>query len=134
MTTMTKTIENSISILLAEDNKGCQILTKKILTSLGLEVTIVNNGQEAVEAAIQQNFDLILMDMQMPKLNGYQATTKLKEAGVETPVIALTAYSMMDDKEKCLEAGCVDYLPKPLSVADLNKILEKHFYSTEEPA
>jgi signal transduction histidine kinase len=120
-------------VLLAEDNEGCQALTKKQLASFGVEVAIVGNGNEAVKIVEEQSFDVILMDMQMPYLNGYQATEMLVAKGVTTPIVALTAYAMAGDKEKCIEAGCVDYLSKPFTKKELGAVLRKHMSLDADP-
>ncbi len=91
-------------------------------TGLGLEVTIAEDGNEAVEKALAQEFDLILMDIQMPNMNGYEATKSLRKQGITTPIVTLTAHVMTGDDQKCIRAGCDDYLPKPL---DHRQLLEK---------
>ncbi len=109
-------------ILVAEDVKTNQMLIKLLLKQMGLEVTIAEDGSEVVQKALVQQFDLIFMDIQMPNMNGYEATRKLRNEGVKTPIIALTASAMSGDEGKCICAGCDDYLSKPL---DRRKLLEK---------
>ena len=106
-------------VLLAEDGEDNQDLISTHLRDAGAEVVIAVNGRLAAEAAMKahhagQPFDLILMDMQMPELDGYGATAKLREAGVKTPIVALTANAMAEDRARCLSVGCTDYLPKPV--------------------
>lgn len=101
-------------ILLVEDGSTNRKLITLMLTKAGVEVTSAENGQIGVELATRQPFDLILMDMQMPVLDGYSATRVLRDRGVQVPVIALTAHAMADDQQKCLEAGCSAYLSKPV--------------------
>jgi len=98
----------------------------------GLQVTIAEEGRKAVEAGLQGSFDLIFMDIQMPELNGYDAVRLLREGGVETPIVALTAYAMADDAEKCLKAGCDDYLAKPIDPGRLGAVLCKYLRPGDE--
>ncbi|MHC4742875.1 MAG: response regulator, partial [Planctomycetota bacterium] len=86
----------------------------------------VNDGAEAVEAARSERFDLIFMDMQMPRMNGYEAAHMLRKHGLSTPIIAMTASVTQKDKEKCLQAGCDDYLSKPIGQDELRNILSKY--------
>lgn len=110
------------NILLAEDNLINQKVTLKILNTFGFNVKAVLDGQEAVAAIENDNFDLVLMDLQMPKVDGFKATEKirnLKNGKKDIPIIALTAHALQGDKEKCLQAGMTDYISKPISGQDL---------------
>ena len=102
-------------VLVAEDTVTNQKLVKLMLERMGLEVTTAADGVEAVEKGLAEAFDLIFMDIQMPKMNGYEATRALRREGLTTPIIALTANAMKGDDEKCIEAGCDDYLSKPIN-------------------
>jgi CheY-like chemotaxis protein/anti-sigma regulatory factor (Ser/Thr protein kinase) len=106
-----------IKILLAEDNEANQFLIKALTKAKNWNITVVENGQEAVEAFKKDEFNLILMDVQMPLMNGYEATKMIrdieKERGTHIPIIALTAYAMKSDKDMCIEAGMDDYISKP---------------------
>ncbi len=119
-------------VLVAEDVEGNQILMKLMLSKLGVEVVITQDGNQALQKALSQPFDLILMDMQMPNMNGYEATRALKEQGYKTPIVALTANAMKGDDQKCMEAGCDDYLAKPIDRRELPRILAKYLATRHE--
>lgn len=123
---------DTYKILLVEDYKHSQIIVTRLLKKNNFEsVVVVENGLQAVEAVKQQKFDLILMDMQMPVMNGFEATQKIREMPEykETPIVALTAFAMKGDRERCLEAGATDYIPKPI---DSQEFIEKVKYYTEK--
>lgn len=114
-----------IKILFAEDYKHSQIIVTRLLKKNGFEnVVVVENGEEALQTAKKDKFDLILMDMQMPIMNGFEATGKIRDISQykDTPIIALTAFAMKGDREKCLDAGATDYIPKPI---DSKEFIEK---------
>ncbi len=113
-------------ILVAEDNPTNQILIEILLKKIGLHPVLVSNGRLAVDQALAESFDLILMDMQMPVMNGYEAVALLRKKGVRIPIIALTASAMKHDEAKCLEAGCDAYLTKPINLIQLQNALEPY--------
>ena len=124
--------EFSGSILVAEDTPTNQILIKSLLKKLGLEVTIAEDGNEALQKVLTSQFDLIFMDIMMPYMNGYEATKEIRKKGIATPIVALTANAMKGDDKKCIEAGCDDYLTKPIDRRELLRMLEKYLSSTSE--
>ncbi len=113
-------------ILVAEDAPANQKLLRILLGKAGIDPVIVDDGRQAVEAATGESFDLIFMDMQMPVMNGYEATEALRTQGNDTTIVALTANAMEGDKEKCLMCGCDDYLSKPVGQDELNEVLAKY--------
>jgi CheY-like chemotaxis protein len=98
-----------------------------LLEALGATVTAANDGADAVERALAGDaFDLILMDMQMPVLDGYDATAALRRAGYAGPIVALTAHAMADDRARCLRVGCDDYLTKPIDRGALAAVVHRY--------
>lgn len=120
--------KNRLKILLAEDNPVNQTVALRMLERMGHTVSLVENGKEAIETLKLASFDLVLMDVQMPLMDGFEATRALREwektAGKHVPVIAMTAYALKGDEEKCLEAGMDGYIPKPISAQHLYDVIE----------
>ncbi|MCA9131575.1 MAG: response regulator [Planctomycetales bacterium] len=110
-------------ILLVDDGESNREFLEVILSRFGLEVDEAENGQIAVDKSLQQTYDVILMDMQMPVMDGYAATRKLRELGLTTPIVALTANAMAEDQKHCLAAGCSDFLAKPINMDRLAEVL-----------
>ena len=122
--------KRKINILLTEDNKVNQMLAVKLLKKLGYGITLAENGKEAVEAIRKDSFDLVLMDIQMPIMDGVEATKAIRKLETESsfhyiPIIALTANALKGDREKYLKAGMDDYLTKPFKPEDIQKMLFK---------
>jgi signal transduction histidine kinase/ActR/RegA family two-component response regulator len=120
------------NVLVAEDNETSQALMKLSLARMGLEVSIAKDGHQALKKASSSSFDLILMDIQMPHMNGYEVTRTLRQQGNDTPIVALTAKAMKNDKQNCLEAGCDDYLAKPINRRELRRVLAKYMSDRQD--
>jgi len=118
-----------LRVLLAEDNPVNQTLAIRILEKIGHKVQVVNNGKEAIGRAQGEEFDLILMDVQMPEMDGLEATTAIRAAeagtGKHVPIVAMTAHAMKGDKEKCLSAGMDGYLSKPIRIDELMQAISR---------
>lgn len=130
--------QNRYRILVAEDNLTNQKVVAKILEKRGYRVDVVANGKEAVRALELAPYDLILIDCQMPVLDGYAATRKIRESEKDgrprTPIVALTAHAMAGEREKCLAAGMDDYLSKPVRAEELSELLSKLLLGCEPRA
>ncbi|MEO0472402.1 MAG: response regulator, partial [Bacteroidota bacterium] len=116
-----------LTILYAEDNPINQKIIQRMLAKMGYQIDIANNGAEAVKALSEREYDLILMDVSMPEMDGLTATRTIRmEQGENGPIIiAVTANAMKGDRERCLEAGMNDYLAKPVKIAQLREMLTK---------
>lgn len=115
-----------LNVLLAEDAADNRFLIKRILKSYGVEVDTALNGAEALDQASVKAYDAILMDIQMPIKDGYSATRELRSRGYQGPIIALTAHAMVEDRARCLEAGCNDQLTKPITAKRLVSALGRY--------
>jgi CheY-like chemotaxis protein len=121
------------SILLVEDDIVNQRVAKEMLKHLGFQPDLASNGLEAIQALEHRRYDIILMDLKMPKMNGLEATKAIRARfpPYEQPhIIAVTAYAMTYDREKCISAGMDDYLSKPVMLDDLKEIISR--YSSHE--
>ena len=138
-------VRSRTRVLLAEDNPVNQLVLVGQLESLGARVEVVENGRQAVERVRERRFDLVLMDCQMPVLDGYRATREIRRweeqrweqqgeresrggarsSGAHLPVVAVTAHALEGEREKCLEAGMDDYLVKPFQLEQLEEILAR---------
>ncbi len=119
-------------ILLAEDNLVNQRLALRILEKEGHTVKVANNGREALEALAAESFDVVLMDVQMPEMSGFEATALIREhekqLGTRAPIIAMTAHAMSGDRERCLDAGMDDYISKPIRARALLDLVESYYH------
>jgi len=122
-------VKRPLCILLAEDNLVNQRLATRMLEQKGHSVVVASNGKAALEAMAHQQFDLVLMDVEMPEMSGFEVTAAIREhervTGEHTPIIAVTAHAMKGDMERCLEAGMDGYLAKPVKSAELFEVVEK---------
>lgn len=112
-------------ILIAEDVESNYLYLKAVLSKLNATIFWAKNGIEAVEICENNEIDLVFMDLQMPEMNGYEATEILKKKFPGLPIVAQTAFAMSDDREKALDSGCDDYLAKPIKSKDLLNVVEK---------
>ncbi|HZL12086.1 MAG TPA: response regulator [Prolixibacteraceae bacterium] len=117
---------NSPNILIAEDVESNFLYLKAVLSKLNATIFWAKNGIEAIEICDGGHaIDLVLMDLQMPEMNGYEATQILKKKYPQLPIVAQTAFAMSDDREKALDSGCDDYLAKPIKSKDLLNVVMK---------
>jgi CheY-like chemotaxis protein/HPt (histidine-containing phosphotransfer) domain-containing protein len=127
-----------VKILLAEDNPTNQEVALSLLAKFGYRADAVASGAEAIEALQKTAYDLVLMDVQMPEMDGISATRAIRKGPLgilnqKVPIIAMTAHALKGDREKCIEAGMDDYISKPIQIKELFAVLEK-WLSREEPA
>jgi two-component system sensor histidine kinase/response regulator len=122
-------VSRKLNILVAEDNPVNQLMARAVLERLGHSVVVVNNGEEALRALTESSYDLTLMDVQMPGMDGLEATALLREqeklSGKHLTVIAMTAMTGSDDRELCTAAGMDDYLSKPIRAKELDAMVGK---------
>jgi len=126
-------------VLLVEDNLVNQEVAAKMLAKIGCSYDTVSNGEDALAVLNEQKYDLILMDLQMPRMDGFEATVKLKtessyNLNTDTPVVALTAHATKEHQERCFDVGMADYLTKPLRLNDLRRVFQKWMPVHGEPA
>ncbi len=122
-------------ILLVEDNNVNQIVATGMLKKMGYQITIAHNGKEAVHAVEHENYDLVLMDCQMPVMDGFEATRTIRslDKGQKLPIIALTANALREDRERCEVAGMNDYLTKPYKQKELQQVIDKWLATSAQP-
>jgi two-component system, sensor histidine kinase and response regulator len=118
-----------LRILLAEDNAVNQKIACRVLEKQGYEVTVAADGHQALAALAEAEFDVVLMDVQMPEMDGFETTAAIRalerETGRHLPIIAMTAHAMQGDRERCIAAGMDDYVSKPLKIQELIELLQK---------
>lgn len=117
---------SNLNILVVDDSLDNLALIKRLLTLSGAQVATANSGQEGVEKALKENFSLVLMDLQMPDMDGYEATKELRGRGFDKPIIALTAHAMKEERKRCLENGFNNHLTKPIDRNALIHILSEY--------
>ena len=124
-------------VLVVEDSPVNRLVAVHVLERCGFRSHVVNDGREALQALSSQRYDAVLMDCQMPDIDGYEATKELRRrenGGRHTPVIAMTAHAMTGDRERCIEAGMDDYVTKPVRMQTLNDVLRRWIGESQEPA
>ena len=122
--------KRKIRILVAEDNPVNQKVAQAMLRKMGLRANVVANGQEAVNALQMIPYDLVLMDCQMPEMDGFEATRSIRQEGSralnpQIPIIAMTASNMRGDRDKCIQAGMSDFIAKPVQKRELSEIIDR---------
>jgi CheY-like chemotaxis protein len=119
---------NDLKTLIVEDDESSSKLISIVMSKFGPEIINVRTGNEAVEACrLHPELDLILMDIQIPELNGYEATRMIRQFNKSVIIIAQTAFALAGDRERAIDAGCTDYISKPIKRDELNAIIGKYF-------
>ena len=117
----------SLNIIVAEDNLTNQEVAAAIFRKLGCTIDLVNNGRELIEAIDKKHYDIIFTDIQMPEIDGFEATSLIRDRGLQIPVIAMTAHAMQEDRAKCIEGGMNDYVAKPFDSKDIEDVIRRVF-------
>jgi CheY-like chemotaxis protein len=117
--------ERNLRILVAEDNPVNQKVTLSMLKRIGYRADVAANGFEVLQALERQTYDVVLMDVQMPEMDGFEATRRIRSSGSKVCIIAITAHALNGDREACLYAGMDEYISKPIRMEELQKALEK---------
>jgi CheY-like chemotaxis protein len=116
---------DDMSVLLAEDDDVNRMVAQRMLARLGCRVDAVADGRAAVEAASARPYDVVLMDVQMPEMGGFEATAQIRRRGIAIPIVAMTAHALHGDRERCLAAGMDDHVGKPVHVEALAEVLTR---------
>lgn len=119
MTNPDEQLLNGLKVLVVDDSDDNRFLIVRLLKKRGATVDEAADGHQGVSKALEGDFSIVLMDIQMPGLDGYEATQKLRASGYSTPIIALTAHATSEARDKCLEAGCTTHVTKPVSTVEL---------------
>ncbi len=120
------------TILIVEDDLSSSFFLKEILADTKVDLLFASDGQQAIEmASLHPEIDIILMDIQLPVINGYDTTREIRKKNPDLPIIAQTAYAFQSDRDKCLEAGCSDYIAKPIEAALLLEKISEAFNSVK---
>ncbi len=115
-----------LKVLLVDDSPDNRILISAYLNKTGAQVSTAEDGRKGVELAQGEAVDVVLMDIQMPLMDGHEAMKTLRASGFSRPIVALTAHAMKEERERCFESGCTDYLTKPISKKQLIEVLSRH--------
>ncbi|WP_232540943.1 hybrid sensor histidine kinase/response regulator [Spirosoma endbachense] len=133
--TKTNAVKKSLTILAVEDNLMNQKLVLQVIKRLGYKAELAENGQQALDMLQKESFDLILMDIQMPVMDGYQTTRHIRTTlQSNIPIIAMTAHALASEREQCLQAGMNDFLPKPFQMEDLQRMIQHYGFPNGEQA
>jgi CheY-like chemotaxis protein len=117
-----------LNVLIAEDDEASEILMFRALRTISKEILKVRTGVEAIQICrMNPEIDLVMMDIKMPEMDGYEATRQIRQFNTDVVIIAQTAYALAGEKEKALEAGCNDYIAKPIRKDELHLLIKKHF-------
>ena len=121
-------------ILVADDYIVNQELVKEMLEMMDCEVDVADDGKETLEMFTENEYDIIFLDIQMPEMDGYEVARRIRQSskGKKIPIVAITANALVGDREKCLDAGMNDYMPKPIKGERLEEMLRKHIPNKEQ--
>jgi len=124
---------SDVSVLVAEDNPVNQVVLEAMLEELGCQVTLADDGGEALVAMTGTDFDMVFMDCQMPEMDGLEATSAARRQGVEVPIVAITANALYGDRERCIESGMNDYVTKPVTQRTIVNLLDRWAGERQRP-
>ena len=119
-------MSKKFTLLVIEDDEASSKLIEAALRILDIEILLADNGQDGINIFLDHHVDLVLLDIQLPGMDGYEVLRHLKKNKPEIDVVAQTAYSMSDDKDKCIKRGCSDFLSKPINIIQLRKLIAEY--------